>query len=121
MHAERFSPFTTRTPHPVADLLDCGGHMPTSHPDRGRILTSARPDLIALRYPDAWEGILHSKDGGGLAVDLAPFNQLVLGLKIAAPKAARPGDTIRLHFVQRSVAAKRIVGGIAVEINVVKA
>jgi hypothetical protein len=36
------------------------------------------------------------------------------------PHNAKPGQVIRLHFVQRSLALDRIVGGVAVQINVAK-
>lgn len=101
-------------------LLECDGHVPrTSHAHRGRILTSATPDLILERYPQSWEVDFPTK-GARLPFDLPPFNQTVIGLKIAVPHDARPGQVIRLHFVQRSLTIDRIVGGVAVQIDVAK-
>lgn len=45
---------------------------------------------------------------------------VVVGLKIAVPRDAEPDQVIRLHFVQRSPPAQRVVGGVAAQINVVK-
>lgn len=116
-----FTPFSIQpTVVPEDGLLDCGGHIPgTAHADRGRILTSATPDLIEAQYPQSWEAALPAKDTARLAFDL-PFGQTVLGLKVAVPHNARPGQVIRLHFVQRSVSARRVVGGVSIQINVVQ-
>jgi len=117
-----FIPFAGRVllvPEPT--VLECGGHVPgTQRAHRGRILTSATPDLILERYPQSWEVAFPTKGAAHLAFDLAPFNQTVVGLKIAVPHDAKPGQVIRLHFVQRSLALDRIVGGVAVQINVAK-
>jgi hypothetical protein len=118
-------PFTPFRQRPVLEPeqleLECGGHLPGApHAHRGRIMTSATPDLIQERYPQSWEAAFPEKGAARLLLDLPPFNQTVVGLKIAVPRDAKPGQVIRLHFVQRSLAAKRIVGGVAVQINVAK-
>jgi hypothetical protein len=106
-------------PKPV--LLECGGRVPsTEHAHRGRVLTSATPDLIQERFPRSWEAAFPARGAPRLAVHLPPFEQTVVGLKITVPRDAKPGEEIRLHFVQRSLTAKRIVGGVAVQINVAK-
>lgn len=117
-----FTPFAGRPVlAPEQVVLECGGHIPDAEPaHRGRILTSATPDLIQERYPQSWEVAFPTKGAARLAFDLPPFNQTVVGLKIVVPPDAKPGQVIRLHFVQRSLAAKRIVGGVAVQINVAK-
>jgi hypothetical protein len=117
-----FNPFAGRpvlAPQPV--VLECGGRVPGAQPAlRGRVLTSATPDLIHERYPQNWEVAFPGKGAARLTFDLQPFDQTVVGLKIAVPRDAKPGQVIRLHFVQRSLSAKRIVGGVAVKINVVQ-
>ncbi len=119
---KRFTPFADRPVFPREQVvLECGAHIPgAEHAYRGRILTSATPDLIQERYPQSWEVAFPTKGVARLALDLPPFNQTVVGLKIAVPRDAKPGHVIRLHFVQRSLAAKRIVGGVTVQINVAK-
>ena len=122
MKPKPFTPFAGRPVlAPEQVVLECGGHIPgAEHAHRGRILTSATPDLIQERFPQSWEAAFPSKAPRGSPFDLPPFNQIVVGLKIAVPRDAQPGQVIRLHFVQRSLAAKRIVGGVAVQINVAK-
>jgi hypothetical protein len=118
-----FDPFAARpvlAPQPV--VLECGGRVPGDQPaHRGGVLTSETPDLIQERYPQSWEVAFPAKGAAHLTVDLQSFDQTVVGLKIAVPHDAKPGKVIRLHFVQRSLTAKRIVGGVAVQINVAKA
>ncbi len=121
MRPKPFTPFADRPMFvPEQVELECGGHIPgTTHAHRGRMLTSASLDLIQERYPKSWE-VAFPKGAAKLTLDLLPFSQTVVGLKIAVPTRAEPGQVIRLHFVQRSLAVKRIVGGVAVQINVVK-
>jgi hypothetical protein len=116
-----FTPFAGHIdPEPGLTTLDCGGHiLDQDRPVRGRVLTSATPGLIQARFPRSWEAVLPPARAR-LPIDLPPSNQIVMGLKIAVPRDAEPGQVIRLHFVQRSVAVKRIVGGVAVQINVQK-
>lgn len=118
-------PFTPFAGQPVLApqqvVLECGGHIPgAEHAHRGRILTSTTPGLIQERYPQSWEAAFPAKGAAQLVVDLPPFIQTVVGLKIAVPHDAKQGQAIRLHFVQRSLPDKRIVGGVAVQINVAK-
>jgi hypothetical protein len=116
-----FTPFAGPVLAPEQVVLECGGHIPgTRHAQRGRMLTSAALDLIQARYPRSWEAPFPAKGSASLPFDLPPFDQVVVGLKVAVPPDAKPGQVIRLHFAQRSVSAKRIVGGVAVQINVVK-
>ena len=117
-----FNPFAGRPVlAPQTVVLECGGRVPgaqSSH--RGRVLTSATPDLIHERYPQSWEVAFPAKGTAPLTIDLQPFDQTVVGLKIAVPQDAMPGQVIRFHFVQRSLSARRIVGGVAVQIKVAK-
>lgn len=122
LKARPFTPFAGRPDvAPERSMLECGAHIPG--PDRiqrGRILTSATLELVEARFPRSWEAVFPSNRAARLPIEVAPFDQTVMGLKVAVPRDAEPGQVIRLHFVQRSVAAKRIVGGVAVQINVVK-
>jgi hypothetical protein len=117
-----FTPFAERpAPFPEKEVLECGGHIYRGeHMDHGRILISTMPDQIQKRYPQSWEVAFPTKGDARLMFDLPPFNQTVAGLKIAVSRDAKPGHVIRFHFVQRSLVAKRIIGGVAVQINVVK-
>ncbi|WNM62493.1 hypothetical protein [Candidatus Nitrospira neomarina] len=117
-----FTPFVSQPGHtPEKVVLECGGHISgAKYASRNRNITSATPDLIQARFPQSWEAGFPTKGAARLAFDLPPFNQMMVGLKISVSRDAKPGQVIRLHFVQRSLAAKRIVGGIAVQINVAK-
>ena len=107
-----------RARQPGIDLLDCGGRAPSADGDRGALLTSDRPDLIAMRYPDAWEVTAGAERTPAWRVELRPMSQTVVGLKVAVPHRAKPGRSIKLHFVQRRSGTATIVGGIAVQVNV---
>jgi hypothetical protein len=119
-----FLPFDGRPePAPEPVVLECGAHLPGARDaQRGRILTAATPDLIRQRFPQSWEAPFPPRGRGTaqLAFDLPLFSQTVVGLKITVPRDAEPGQVIRLHFVQRSLATTQIVGGVSVQINVAK-
>lgn len=114
----RFTPFPRRPPPGEHDLLDCGGQAGLPHGQQGSMLTSANLDLVERRYPESWEGAFPA--GGRIALELAQFGQVVVGLKVALPPNAQPGQRICLHFVQRALAVRRIVGGIALHITVAR-
>lgn len=120
--ARPFTPFAGRPALvPERVPLECGGYLSGArHAQHRRILTSASEDLIQTRYPESKELAFPTKAPARLAFELPPFNQIVVGLKIAVPGEAKAGEVIRLQFVQRSRKAKHIVGGVAVQINVTK-
>jgi hypothetical protein len=117
VRVKRFDPGALRPRPPKPLRMDCGGHLEAAAPDGG-VLTSARPDLLAARFPDAWESVLRPGRVTRLPIDLPPGRQIVVGLKAALGPRAKPGQIIKLHFVQRHVASKQIVGGVAVEVRV---
>lgn len=97
-------------------VLDCGGHLPGRRADKRSILTSRHPELIARRFPGAWEAALDA--GGRLRVAVPPRAQALAGFKVAVPRGARPGESFKVHLVQRDAATRQVVGGIAVQVNV---
>jgi hypothetical protein len=106
-------------PHRKTSLLDCGGRVRGTAETVGAILTSDLPELIVQRFPDSWEAAFPG--GGGarrLPVRIEPFSQTVIGLKVAVPRDAKPGRSMKLHFVQRRRPTEQIVGGVAVQVNV---
>lgn len=117
-----FIPFASQPVYaPEQVVLECGGQVPrTHHTHRGRVLTSATPDLIFERYPQSWEVDFPTNCAAHLPFDLPPLSQTVVGLKIAVPHNAKPGQVIRFHFVQRNLALDHIVGGVEVQINVTR-
>jgi hypothetical protein len=54
----------------------------------------------------------------GIPLKLAPRQTLKAALKVTAPPEAKPGEVIKFHIVQRN-AKKQVIGGIAVQVNVV--
>lgn len=53
-----------------------------------------------------------------MPVNIPAFTQNVVGLKIAVSDKPRINKSIKLHFVQRNVKTKQIVGGVAVQLTV---
>lgn len=102
--------------HHEGELLDCGGHIPRRSADKRSILTSRRPELIASRFPQAWEAAF-GKDRR-LRVQVPPRAQALAGFKVAVPRGARAGESFKVHLVQRDAATRQVVGGIAVQVNV---
>lgn len=102
------------------EQLDCGG-MPITKDSPGALLTSDHPELIAARFPDSWEAPPPGAEAGARwRVDVKPMSQTVVGLKVAVPARAKPGQSIKLHFVQRRRGTRHIVGGVAVQVDVRK-
>lgn len=118
-----FAPVFSAAPTHAASavVLECGGHAPGSaSAERGRIMTSDTPDLVLARFGGAWEAVLPKSRNPVLAVDIAPRSQTLVGVKLAVPAHARSGTSVKLHVVQRHAATKQVVGGVAVQVNVVK-
>jgi hypothetical protein len=81
-------------------------------------MTSDTPELIQRRFPDSWEARFPEGGKTRLAVEIPPFTQKVVGLKVVIPPGAKLGQSIKLHFVQRSAKRRQIVGGVAIQVNV---
>ena len=99
--------------------LECGGYTPTVRSvDKGKIMTSNTPELVLHRFPDSWEARFPRGVRSGMSVVVPPFTQKVVGLKVAITDQAKIGQSYKLHFVQRHSATQRIIGGIAIQVNV---
>jgi hypothetical protein len=83
-------------------------------------MTSDTPDLLLCRFPGSWETWFPKRVKAKMAVEIPPFTQKVVGLKIALTAQAKTGRSLKLHFVQRHAASQQIIGGIAVQVNVGK-
>ncbi len=81
-------------------------------------MTSETSDLIIHRYAQNWEAIFPKGGKAKMAVDIQPFTQNVVGLKLAVPHHAKIGQSLKIHFVQRCQATRQIVGGVAVQVKV---
>ena len=113
----RFDPGRLPPQPPRGHRLECGGYA-TAAGATGGFLTSDRPDLLAARFPRAWETQLPSGRKTAIPIDLQAGAQVVVGFKAAVSRRAERGRSVKLHFVQRHTATKQIVGGVAVEVRV---
>lgn len=84
-------------------------------------MTSETPEVIRRRFPDSWEARFPEGRKTRLAVQIPPFTQKAVGLKVAILPGAKLGQSIKLRFVQRNANSRQIVGGVAVQVNVVRA
>lgn len=117
---KRFKPeFTKPASAPQQIRLECGGYIPGSPSvDKGRIMTSDTPDLVLRRFPNSWEAKFPESAKAKMAVEIPPFAQKVVGLKVAIPARAKMSQSVKLHVVQRHSATRQIVGGVALQVNV---
>ena len=107
-------------PGKQSSLLDCGGRVAGIADTVGAVLTWDRPELLARRFPDSWEAAFRGGTGR-MSVEIEPFAQTVVGLKVAVAAGAKPGRPLRLDLVQRNRHTKQVIGGVAVEVNVSEA
>jgi hypothetical protein len=117
---KQFKPeFTKSALAPQQTRLECGGYIPDlPNIDKGRIMTSDTPELALGRFPDSWEAGFPKGGRARMPVEVSPFTQKVVGLKVAIPAQAKIGQSLKLHFVQRHLTTQQIVGGVAVQVNV---
>jgi hypothetical protein len=103
------------------DVLECGGRSHTrATAGLNDIFTTATSDgPLAEHFIGGTETIFAVGRAAQLKVTLRPSQQVLLGLRVSTPKTAQPGDVIRLNLVQRDESGNRIVGGLAVQINVI--
>lgn len=104
---------------PEQVTLECGGHTPgRSDLDQGRIMTSDTPELVLERFPNSWEVQFPQGARAGITVEIPPFTQKVVGLKVSIPGRVKIGHSSKIHFVQRHLTTQQIVGGVAAQVNV---
>jgi hypothetical protein len=117
---KRFKPeFSSSISRRKVVRLECGSEVPTPNADdQGQPLTSDHPELLIRRFPDAYEAGFKDAERSKLAVNIPAFTQNVVGLKIAISDKPKANKPIKLHFVQRNVKTKQIVGGVAVQLTV---
>ena len=91
---------------PAADDNDVSDAVMVNEAD----LVTDRDQLTAMAFRPGLEA--------GFPFQLRPRSAVSAGLKITVPREAKPGETMSIDLVQRNRAGK-IVGGIAVQVNVV--
>lgn len=83
------------------------------------MLTSEHPDLLKNKLPKGVEVKFPEGAVARIPISVRRQEQLTFGLRLKVPPNARKGDVIRTDLVQRDIKSRRILGGIAVQINVV--
>lgn len=101
--------------------LDCAGHIPLRADQRGGapMLTSARPELAARLFARGVEAAFPQGAVAQIPVVVRQQEQLTFGLRLRVPPEAKRGERLTLDLVQRDGPSGRVLGGIAVRINVV--
>lgn len=115
-------PFKPKFTEPTLSLqqtrLECGGYPHGLFGvDKGKIMTSDTPELILHRFPNSWEAKFPDGKRTRISVEILPFTQTVVGLKVALYNQVKIGQLLKLHFVQRHSITQQIVGGVAVQIK----
>jgi hypothetical protein len=108
------SPQEERTP------LDCGGS-PITAAYSSEIRTSHTPNTLAARQFDgAMEAAFAPGRVSQLPLLLRGREQLVMGLLLHLPPDVQPGQVLTMDLVQRDESGKRILGGLTIEIQVIR-
>lgn len=102
--------------------LDCAGQVRSTINRAGeltRMLTSEHPQLLRNYLPRGVEVKFPEGAAARIPISIRRQEQLTFALRLKVPPNARKGDVIRTDLVQRDAKSRRILGGIAVQINVV--
>jgi hypothetical protein len=97
--------------------LECGSEVPSANgAERSRRLSSLDPALVLRSFPDSWEADFADGERAGMVVNIPPFTQSVVGLKLSIAENTRIKKPFKIHFVQRNVKTRQVVGGVAVQL-----
>lgn len=100
--------------------LECGAHLTSpGRSNKGKVITSATPDLVANRLGQAWQLPLDAKPRVRVPIELPLLTQRRVALMVQVNHQAKPGETHCLHLVQRHRKSGQIVGGVTLEIRIV--
>ncbi len=104
----------------AGERLDCGRRPPsrTSGAHSRRMLTADEPELLGLRFPKGVEVRFAAGMKAKVEVVVRAQEQVTLGLRVTTPPGARKGDVLRLDVVQRAARSGKVLGGIALQVNV---
>ncbi|MGQ0602513.1 MAG: hypothetical protein ACT4QE_12565, partial [Anaerolineales bacterium] len=113
----------TLTDRNDAPQLDCAGHVEEVIKDRdvamGSPITSETAARLAGDFERGVEAVFPAGPRSRLLISIRAQEQLLFGLKVAIPAEAKAGERLTLDLLQRDAQTGRVVGGIAVQINVV--
>lgn len=118
----RFDVRPSMTNHDTTEGLDCAGQvLPQIDRQEGltRMLTSDQPELPNNRFPQGVETKFTDDAVAKVIISLRPQEQLTFGLRLELMSDVCKGDVLLLNVIQRDVKNRRVLGGIAVQINVV--
>lgn len=112
----------TATRDAATTQLDCGchvsGHSEDRGADRNRLLTSDAPELMSRLFTQGFETAFAPGKTAPIPVTIRPQEQLTFGLRLTMPPTVKHGDVLKFDLVQRDIKSRRILGGIAVNVNV---
>lgn len=108
----------TATGHGIE--LECGGHFGPGLASKGQVLGSRTPDLVGQRFGETWQLPLPDAAKSSAPIELPAFSQRNAGMLVQVHPEAKPGSVHTIHLVQRHRKSGRIVGGVALEVHVVK-
>lgn len=105
--------------------LDCGSVLPIQHETSTlardlsppRYLTSAMPGRVWDEFFGSVEQAFDAGTSARLSLTLQPLESLRAGLRIKVPTTAVPGTRLLIDLTQRE--SGKVVGGIAVAVNVI--
>ncbi|HKR03729.1 MAG TPA: hypothetical protein VJY62_03765 [Bacteroidia bacterium] len=100
------------------DIADCGYHLNHKSKNHDRIY-SMQSERFKHIFPAAREILFKMESGLKIPVSINPFEQQVYGLKVMAPPKVRKGEVLKYDLVQTDSKSGKILGGIAVQINII--
>jgi len=100
----------------AAPPFDCGG----GHAEhKSGSWTSRNPDSFwKQRIGERVAGQFSTGRVSNLPITLPDRDPLRVGLRIHAPRDAKPGERFRVHLIKRSPLLRRALGGVAVEVRI---
>ena len=100
--------------------LDCGG-APTTATYSSEIWTSRTPNaLSAQQFDRAIEAAFAPGRVSQLPLLLRSREQILMGLLLHLPPDVQPGQALTMDLVQRDEAGKRFLGGLTIELHVIR-
>jgi hypothetical protein len=99
-------------------ILDCGGHLSASPNNFNNVITSKNFMQFVFKNYDAVFSRLPNLKIPSLLTELKSNDQVLLALKVDVPKNAKKGSVYHFDVVQRDDRSSRIIGGIALKIQV---
>jgi hypothetical protein len=84
-----------------------------------QLITSATPGRLDQLLPRFKTQAFPEGMAARIPVALAPQQQRLFGLRVFVPPQARTGEVITLDLVKRNTSTGKVLGGIAVSVNII--